>query len=76
MERHEHLARRGDIGARLERQVDVGDAGGLADARVGDDDRLVRVLFEPAAKDRVIVGDVRADQEHHVHRLASLRPAD
>ena len=43
--------------------------GGLGDARVGHDQRLVAIRFQVLAEDRMVVGDVRADQQHHVGRL-------
>ena len=67
-----------DVRARLHRQMQVGHHGRLGDARVGHDERAAGSLAEAAAQDRMVVRDVRADQQHHVGRghivVAARRP--
>ncbi len=57
------------IRARLERQMKIGHHRCLGDARVGHDQRLVPVRFQILAEDRMIVGKVGADQQHHIGNL-------
>ena len=64
-----HAVEQGDIGAGLEGQVQVRHPGRLADARVRDHDRLAGIPLEAVAENRVIVGDVRANQEDRVGLL-------
>ena len=57
------------IRPRLQRQMKIRHHRGLRDARIGHDQRLVAIGFQILAEDRMIVGDVRADQQDHVGRL-------
>ena len=58
-----------EVGARPDRQVQVGQHSRLGDARVDDDERGAGIGFEPAAENRMVVGDVRADQEDDIGAL-------
>ena len=53
-------------------QVQVGHHRRLGDARIDDDQRRAGIGLEPPAQNRVIVGDVRADEHDHVGDLEVL----
>ena len=61
-----------EVGARLDRQVEVGQHRRLGDARIDDDQRARRVRLEALPEDRMVVGDVRADQQDDVGALEVL----
>ena len=50
----------------LQRQVQIGHHRGLGDARIDHDDGRVRVRAQSPAQDRVVLGDVRANEHDHV----------
>src|ERR1700677_2351953 len=59
----------GDVGARLDGEVEVGHHGGFCNARV-DDDELAGFgagsAVDAMAEDGMVVGDIGADEEDHV----------
>jgi hypothetical protein len=61
-----------EVRARLDRQVAVGQHRRLRDARVDDDERRTRVLLQAPAENRVVLGDVGADQQDDVGLLQIL----
>ena len=58
-----------EVRPRLERQVQVGQHRRLRDARIDDDQRLAGVGLEPLPQDRMVVGDVGADEQDDVGAL-------
>ncbi len=61
-----------EIRSRLHRQVHIGEHRGLRDARIGDDQRLGGVRFKPLPENRMVVGDVGADQQDDIRTLEVL----
>ena len=57
------------IRARLQGQMQIRHHGGLGDARIGHDQRLARIRVQVLAQNRMIVGDIRADQQNDVGAL-------
>ena len=70
----QHRVQQRDVGAGSQRQVEIGDVGGLGPARVADHDRhivgrLELPLPDPLEGDRVAVGGVGADQQEAVGEI-------
>ena len=56
----------GKVRSRLERQMEIREHRGLRDPRIDDDERLVAVGLQPLPQDRMVVGDVGANQDDDV----------
>ena len=74
----QHPVHERDVGARAQRQVEIGQVGGLGPARIGHDDhdvvgRLLLAAPDALEGDRVAVGGVGSDQQKAVGSL-EIRP--
>ena len=61
-----------EIGARAHRQMEVGHHRRLRDPRIDDDERGAGIGAEAPAENRVVLRDVRADQQNDVGALEIL----
>ena len=58
-----------NVRSRLQRQEQICHHCGLGNARIGDDESLSGIGLQMLAKNRMVVGDVRTDQEYEISFL-------